>query len=240
MTEPTSDEVKEAMVKAGVPDDKAEWLLDMERMKNEELIPELQSYVEESPTWGKSLKHPMAYRQKRKALDEAIDQEDWATVIWIHERAYRCDALLDYVVGRDEFDEVVSLTVCTDEAKALAADVWVDSENIHQHIEDWTRMFSGWNPGDPMLFNDDPEGWAKLPKKLTVYRAGIDDGGWSWTLDPKVAEFFANRFGERHVMSYGYVQKEHCFGYLTRRSEAEVLLLDGAVFGVRPFAGVEK
>lgn len=257
MTEPTSEEVKEALVKTGVTEDQVKWMLDMERMKNEELLPTLQDYVEEGD-WGPMLRHPlvysiplmlpgqanMAFLQKKAALDEAILKEDWATVVWLHERPYRLWALCEHIVGwDDEADGVeipVSLLGLPQDKRDLAADVWADSENISQNIEEWTALFAGWECGFEMLFSDDPEGWAELNSPLTVYRAGIDDGGWSWTLDPEVAAFFAKRFGANHVMSVGKVRKECVFGYLTRRSEAEVLVPDGTVYDVRPFAGVVK
>lgn len=226
-------------------------LLDLERLAIEPLVPELQECVYVDPALDmKVLKHPLVFsvplmlpgqanlalRQKKAMLDDALKREDWASVIWIHERPYRCWALIEYVVGWDDDTNVpIPLNYHREEVRDLAADVWVDSENIGQHEDDWAAMFSGWECGDEMLFSDDPKGWATLPDPLTVYRAGIDDGGWSWTLDPKVAVFFAKRFGTQHVMSTGRVPKNCVFGYLTRRSESEVLIPDRAVIDVRPF-----
>lgn len=245
----TDDVGRQALLAAGVPDDKIDDLLDMERMRNEALHPDLAPYVCVEDTIGTVLKHPLVYQvplwssgianryymQKSKALIEAQDEGNWSKVIWLHERAYRCNALIDYVVGRDDLGRVIPLVLCTGATCDLAADVWVDSENIHQHVGDWAAMFSDWECGDDMLFNDSPDEWAALPDTLTVYRAGIDDGGWSWTSDPKIVEFFARRFGDNHPMTVARVSKSCVFGYLTRRSESEVLIPDGSVFAVRSY-----
>lgn len=220
------------------------------KLASEPLHPDLEPWVEDNPMLGKCLKHPLVYditmslpghanlryEAKKEALQDALDRKDWDRVVFLHERPYRCWALIEYVVGLDDLTaDPIPLVLCSEEVRDLAGTVWVNSENIDQHTDDWGHLFGDWEAGDPMLFNDDPEGWDSLSDPLTVYRAGIDDGGWSWTLDPKIAKFFATRFGENHVVTTGKVNKDHVFGYFTQRSESEVLVLDGAVFDTRPF-----
>jgi hypothetical protein len=238
---------REELIAAGLSERQADDMLELDRMRSEPLLPELEPYAFEHPQFGRVLKHPLVFevplltpgmanrmlRQKQAALDEAIGEGNWSQVLWLHERAHRLDALIEYVVGTNEFDEPRALVDCEDEDRDLAAQVWVDSENIDQHTEEWGQLFAGWEPGDPMLFNDDEEEWAELPDPLTVYRAGIDDGGWSWTLDPKVAEFFARRWnwrrGHTESLLKGRVRKANVFGYLTSRGESEVLVPEGMV-----------
>jgi hypothetical protein len=50
------------------------------------------------------------------------------------------------------------------------------------------------------------------------------DGGWSWSTERKVAEFFANRWDAGHELLHGFVDKRYVFGYITARSEFEVMV----------------
>lgn len=247
-------EVAERMRAEGRPESVIAATLEMFADAHAELDPELEPYVYTDPLFGRTLKHPLvfmvplslpgmankAFAAKEESLAAAVENRDWARVVWLHERPYRLQAFVEYVVGTDDDGTPHRLVDQPAEVQALAARIWTDSENIGELTGEWAALFSGWAPGDPMLFNDDPDGWAALPEELTVYRAGIDDGGWSWTLDPAVAEFFAARFDAAHPMLQGTVAKTQVFGYLTSRSEAEVLVLDGAVGDLRPYAGAGR
>ena len=100
----------------------AEAMADLMAMHEEPLDPELAEWLRESESFGQVLKHPLVnqiivipglanrtLRAKQEALAEAEDAEDWHAAVFLHERPYRCDALVDYVVGRGENDEVLSL-----------------------------------------------------------------------------------------------------------------------------------
>lgn len=212
-------------------------------MAAEPLHEDLAAYFEEAtPGLGwPAVRHPLVYEipffnagmtnrryeAKRAELAAAEERGDWAACVWIHQRPHRTEALIEYVVGTDEWGAPRSLADCSDEVRELAADVWRDSENLHQHEDEWEAMFEGVTSERP--FTDDPEGWAALPETLTVYRGDCEDGGWSWSLDEKVARFFANRFDAGHALVTGTVAKADVFGYLSQRSESEVLIRHGAV-----------
>jgi len=239
------------------PETAQEWMDKMLAWKSEPLIPELLGYVEKLPGFGTVLRSPLVYqvplftpgqanetyRLKKKAVKEAEARNDMGSVVFLHERAYRLDALVRYVVGADELTEQpCSLVGLDQEARDLAADVWIDSENIDQYLDVWGALFRGWEPDMPLLLGDRDEQaeFNAMPDVLRVYRAGIDDGGWSWTLDPKIAVFFAKRFGSDHPMETAIVKKSDVFGYLSRRTESEVLVADGAaLFDKRPYVHVE-
>lgn len=186
--------------------------------------------------WGRSLRHPLVYMvpllapgdanrvlaQKQASLDEAIADGDRMRIVLLHERAYRLDALIEYVTGRDEHGDPLPLSSTDDAVRDLAEYVWTDSENINQYLDAWAALFSG--PG--FLLGDRNE-WQALPETVTIYRAGIDDGGWSWTTDRAVAEFFAQRFrepGDELPVMRATCRRDDMFGYITRRSESEVLI----------------
>jgi hypothetical protein len=217
--------------------DNQEWFEQVAQWKEEELHPDLKAWVVDTE-FGEMVKHPLvymhlmlpgqanaAYRQKTKALAEAIEDKHWWTVVQLHERPCRLDALIEYVIGRDEFDmPLPALTVEDPDMRDLICWVWTDSENIHQHVEDWMMITEGHNPGDPLIFCDNEDEWAKLPDRIEVWRGDCNDGGWSWTTDRKVALFFCRRGGEGNDLLHGWVDKHNVFGYLHNRNESEVMV----------------
>jgi len=212
-----------------------EAMSDLAALAAEELCEELEACVEVDPTWGRMLKHPLVYSvplslpglsnralvQKRRLLDAAIEKEDWHHVVFLHERPYRLEAFIDYVTGRDEDGGALPLGQSQDD-RDLAADIWVDSENIPQCMDDWTALFAStslWLGSE-----DERAEFDALPDPIPAWRGEIDDGGWSHTTDEKVAKFFATRFGANAAITQVLIPKDKVFGYLTRRGESELLV----------------
>lgn len=221
-------------------------LAELKRQIAEPLNPELVPYVYESDKMGMCLKHPLVFqiplttpgiandqfKRKQELLDEMIADGQWFTVIFLHERPYRTEALIDFVIGTGEDGLPIPLVDCDQESRDLAASVWIDSENLDQHEEEWEAMFRGAEGKLILAHENDIEAFESLNDTLTVYRGMIDDGGWSWSLDRKVAEFFAHRFGATSKVVRGTVAKADVFGYLTNRAESEVLIPEGKVQNV--------
>jgi hypothetical protein len=82
------------------------------------------------------------------------------------------------------------------------------------------------------------ENLESLPKEITIYRgmtlSEFKSGvfGISWTLDPKVAHFFAFTYGrnfatknEKKMIHKMTVSKKQIFAYLADRDEKEVIFL---------------
>lgn len=210
-------------------------LRDLQAMADEPLSPELKDWVEDGP-WGPMLRHPLVYMvplilpghanralaAKRAAVAKAVHEKDWGQVVFLHERPYRLKALIDYVVGHDadEPEEVIPLCAVPEHWE-LAADVWVDSENIEQELENWRALVGN---GDCDLWlgsEEEHAAFAALPDPIPAYRGG-SVGDWSWTTDFKIAEFFSRRSGL--WVREALIPKADCFGYLTRRGESELLV----------------
>jgi hypothetical protein len=218
----------------------AKQLMDLAAKQVEPLSPELEEWVEEDGTFGRMLRHPLVYQvpfynsglanevlaHKRARIAEAVVERDWHTVVFLHERPHRLAALIDYCTGRyddrDDIEPESILPLCAiPEHWELAADVWVDSENINQNLAEWRALIGN---GDCDLWlgtEDERAEFDALPDPIPAYRGG-SVGDWSWTTDLRIAEFFANRcdLPVRHAM----IPKSDCFGYLTRRSESELLV----------------
>lgn len=205
--------------------------LDLQALHAETLDPVLQACVSEGPL-GPMIAHPLVHcvgmiipglanqqlAFKRERLGEAIDQADWSSYIFLHERPYRTTALL---AARDDYG--IDVQTWGD----LAADVWTDTENIHQHLEDWARIFRETRGADWM--NGEEHGvFDGLPEQVEIWRGECNDGEVSWTTSLKVARFFANRTTHSGTgeVSHGYVLSEDVFCYLGRRSEFELIIPD--------------
>ena len=73
----------------------------------------------------------------------------------------------------------------------------------------------------------------RLPDSFTVYRgySRFDGAGMSWSLDRRVADWFAHRrpdWGQPRVIT-GVVRRDDVLALLAAGGEAEVLVLDGLV-----------
>lgn len=212
---------------------------DLMALADEPLHPDLVDWVEDGD-WGRMLRHPLvysvpltlpgwankAYTRKREILEEYVRDEDWSGVIWLHERPYRLRALVDYCIGRRDDDTPLPLSTAPDYWE-LTADVWVDSENIGQVMDEWSALF-GDCTGFWLGTEEEREQFDALPDPVRAWRGEIDDGGWSWTTDHKIAEWFANRFRKESdppaMITGELIPKDRVFGYLTRRGESELLV----------------
>lgn len=229
---------------SGNPEDNLAALLELAADRDEPLHPDLVPYIEEGGPFGSMIRHPLVYdlfmglpglvnrqyEQKKELLAEAVADENWHQVVFLHERPYRLKALIDYVTGYDEDGDIITLDPVTDSQDTLdlVADVWVDSENIEQVIEDWRMLFGHahglWlgNPAEREQF-DALERYEheSLGPLVKAWRGGVV-GDWSWTTNRETAEFFARRSG--YPVRGAMIPVSDVFGYLTRRSEAELLV----------------
>jgi hypothetical protein len=196
-------------------------------MMTEPLHPELQACVDLSgrlPVIAHPLIHqiygfPAGYvnrqfEQKKQDLQRARKAGDWHRYVFIYERPYRTGHLLTVPLHGREFAQ-------------LARDVWVDSENINQNLDEWAQVFSQTHGYDWMDI-DEREELLAMDDVIEIYRGVCDDGGVSWSLERKVAEFFAKRRvnGSTGQVLAGTVSTDNVFAYLASRGESEIIVLN--------------
>jgi hypothetical protein len=154
------------------------------------------------------------YETQRVEAARMLKNRDWEGYIFRHERPYRFQALkrcLDRGLRDDELrrGEVVRL-------------VWLDSENIRQHLKQWRNVW-----GDEKPTQEELAVLATMPEPLRVFR-GVGQrrglSGISWTLSPERAQYFATRFSDNGFVASGVVVKDSIRAYLTERNEAEVVV----------------
>lgn len=210
--------------------------IDLEALANEPLLPELLPYLRSSEVLGTGIHHPLViepmgvltglanriYTSKKEALKKAINQQEWETVVFIHERPYRVEAFVQHVLG----GIATPLADLSPELKELATVIWSDSENHFEMARYWAELFS---KRDGTLLLADERGkelYDTLSNEVTVYRGDHQDSlRLSWSLNKTTAEFFAKRYNEHgRSLLTGTVKKEHIFGVVANRNEAEILV----------------
>lgn len=206
--------------------------------RDEPLHPDLEEHLVMTD-FGRMVHHPLViehsprpalvnyrYEAKRKALHEAMAASDWHQVVWLHERPYRLDAFINI---SDRLDD--------DNYWSLLADIWIDSENIWQNLDQWRQLFESTRSGSPMT-EEEEAALAAMPDPVPVYRGGVEDAneyGLSWTTDRERAEWFAVRMtadDEVGVVLDGLVAKEHVAAYFTGRGESEIVVFDADLVDV--------
>lgn len=201
---------------------------------DEELIQELRDAVSDDGTGLSFIRHKFIHglyipvldsflneqlRRKQAAAILARANKDWDTFVFLHERPYRAEA----------FEEIAD-DMSDDEYWSLLADVWIDSENIPEMRHIWDELLASPRSGRlSMMMDDERLEYDALPDTITVYQGHTEDrdDGWSWTTDPSIAQWFADRFANMEK-SPGYVttatvSKKDVHAFLTRRGESEIL-----------------
>ena len=199
----------------------------------EPLHPDLEPYVQDSGFIGKVIRFPLIvsvpyYVELNKQLnrryelliekvEEAKGNGDWLSFVFLHERPFRLDALLD-AVNEGMSGEVYN---------KVLAHAWVDSENPGVNLDTWVDLFTSPEvDGSQLMDEEERADFLDLPETLTVYRGARPEyrRGLSWTTDLKTARWFANRWGKGLPVWRMTVQIENVIAHFTGRGEREVII----------------
>lgn len=201
--------------------------------KKEKLTPELQYYVRQG-VLGEMIHSPWIveiffdpehcalinarYGYKLAEIDKAITEKAWSRYVFLHERPYRLEKLLNIV-------HLMS------EPHKLIRDVWIDSENIHENLKAWKALFRHLSDRHLLMNDDERKTLSALPERFCVYRGGTKRShvmkGVSWTLNIDKAIWFAKRFNPRGkgYLGKGFVDKKNVIAYFDSRGEEEIVVL---------------
>lgn len=164
----------------------------------------------------------------RDRLSDALRGREWEEAVFTHARGWRLWAFIRYVHKPRVMPK--------HEAGDLLTSVWKDCEAPHGARSEWLRLFKFYHGYSPIMINSR----AGFSKPVQVYRGmALREGvtrmpyGLSWTLDVKVAEWFASRFGIKGVVRTAYADPSKMFAYLPERGEQEIVVNPATLIDVR-------
>jgi len=193
------------------------------------LNPDLEPYIEDGAI-GRQLRHPLVYQvplwsnghanalyeQKIKAVKDALANEKYSSYIFLHERPYRLNAFT-----------LIQSKLSDTQYWSLLSDIWTDTENQWQGLDNWKQLLSSNRPSRHYLMNEEEFNLLQsLPENVVIYRGcqpKVNENGLSWTLNKKKAEFFANRFGKEGIILERTISKNDIVAVLLGRGESEVI-----------------
>lgn len=208
--------------------------------------PELEACLRQDPALGWIIKHPLVVdimvdpercaRQnamlasKRERIEAALAAGDWATVLGMYERPFRFQALCKLTrdcVEAAEFAKAVAWT-------------WCDSENLHENVKGWQRLWrSRGLVRDAVMQPDELAAYKALPATIVAWRGYQQPkgcAGLSWTLSEDVALWFARRWREAGAAGFlasAHVPVSEVTALFLRRGEQEVVIPKMPVGDVR-------
>jgi hypothetical protein len=217
-------------------DQAADFFAEHVRLAAEALHPDLEPYVEDGPL-GKQLRHPLVYQvpllinghanqmyeHKLRQLERAEAENNYPLLVYLYERPYRLQALVDLFLQKEIPDE---------KYWELLGDVFTDTENAWQNKSTWQMLFASDRPFRfAMMRPEDVAAFEALPDVVTIYRGCnyANKNGLSWSLSEETAQFFADRFYKNDntgMILEAQVKKSDVIALLNHRNEQEILLFD--------------
>lgn len=192
----------------------------------DKLHPDLQPYLRTGGAGLLMVHHPLVvevlpfwkmcnekYERKQRQLAEALRRADWHTVIYLHERPYRLDALRTFWLEK-AFDLA--------QFRELLPDVWSDSEPDDADRRYLTMWRQAAKPG--ICYSDVS---LRLTQPEAIYRGGgkpDEKLGIAWTTDYNTARFFALRYRDIGCIWTATCDLADVLGYITDRNESEVII----------------
>lgn len=161
--------------------------------------------------------HNRHFAYKKEAVAEAKAEGNWSRYVFLHERPYRLAAFL----------ESVQLSNFTD--PAMVKEVWMDSENIYQNLNQWRKIWSTLPLPQATMDEEEKAALEALPNPVPVFR-GVRSPrfypGLSWTTSREKAIWFANRFrqkGKKPTLYSGTIVKRKILAHFLGRGEHEIV-----------------
>ena len=201
----------------------------------------MELHLEPDTMLGTILRHPLVYSipyfppmagmmnrslyMKREMLQAAKIERNWESYVFLHERPHRLPAFMRM---QDEMTDAEFWT-------GLRG-VWIDSENIQAFAVEWADLWGSERGSREVLMTAEEAGLlAAMGDEFTVWQGHTTErtDGWSWTVNPATAKWFANRFaaleGGEAVVSRGRIRRSDVVAYFTSRGENEILVNPSSV-----------
>lgn len=164
------------------------------------------------------------YTLRAATKAQALLSKNWGSFVFMHERPYRIEALI----------EAQGSGLCDDPKThwSLVGDVWTDSENICQFMDEWKEIWDcGVEKRHLVMSADERKALKAMPTFIDVWRGvGFKSSvnGMSWTVDRGKAIWFANRYSadknRTPMLVSGRVQKSDVIAHFMGRNESEIVV----------------
>jgi hypothetical protein len=167
--------------------------------------------------------HNQKYRAKCESLPKAKATKDWYSYLFLHERPWRSDALLE-----------IQSQLSDAEYWELVGCIWQDAEAAYHNRHLWRRIWTGRPNPQAAMPDEDRCAFAMLPHLVTIWRGTKTKAavkGFSWTLNENTARWFAWRAHSRTrpYLARAEIEKRHILAFLSERNECEAVLLPDTV-----------
>jgi hypothetical protein len=210
------------------PATEREAMLDLEAMRDEELVPELVAALHEGGALGPVIQHPLVVdifpinglanrhlAYKKQAVQQAYEDGDYQQAMWLHERMFRLD-----FVHRHWLDGKLDKELLGELLAAAYTDNEYPVNNTPGGVYALRSMFK-----DAEYLTDAPG--IDLPgENITAWRGCEPEYklGLSWTRDREQAAWFAERWDKGGEVYETSVHPDAIMGYFLDRGEAEVVV----------------
>lgn len=217
----------------------------------QELDPELRPHFYQHKLVGPSIAHPLVelkslhvelpsdaefsnraalvnqiLKEKREQKQTCLNEKDWHSYVFIHERYARVAALSE-CIKYNNF-ELSSLW-------ELVGQVWLDTETAWSNRDQWREIWAEPCPRRwKAMSRAERNTLRRLPDEIEVWRGTSNLSavlGMSWTLSRDKAEWFANRWSgpDGPILARGRIAKANVCAYFTGRREREIVTLSDDV-----------
>ena len=208
--------------------------------QDEELLPELFSFVQTSRSGTLLLSHPYyfsiisnsdrcglinrQFTEKKTMMDSLWQEGEFDYFIWQHEIPYRLDAFVQWTCNHPLRDRIPNKKYWE-----TLRDIWISEPMPHEKIEIWKRLLSSYRDERRWFMTGSEAAFLRdnADATLTVYR-GINgqfyNNGISWTLNRQVAINIArgSSLGNPRVLT-GTVDVYNVFAYIQARLQEEII-----------------
>ena len=209
----------------------------------EDLHPELRPYfIKKVAVLGwPMIKHPLivslphfdtqnalinkSYLFKKDKVQKCLEQGEYDSYIWMHERHARFDAFIKVMHKLD-----------SKQFWKIFGGIWTDTESQYCYLEFIRDILKCNKPHREFMMDEHEQKFLKkLPDEITVFRGHQfrNKEGCSWSLSYNRAKWFAARFADgksRYGVIAGTVKKSDVIAVLLGRGEMEIAVDPSSVF----------
>lgn len=154
--------------------------------------------------------------QRLKKIDEQVDKEDmFGIFIHIH-KPFRLPVLMRITEELNDKQYTEALI-----------DLWVDTEFPHENGVELMLLLFKKADKKYLMTDEERAELDKMNDMIVVYRGLQKDAienGMSWTIEKKVAIWFATRFDRKGRVIKAKIPKKHVFAFKDQRAEGEIIL----------------